>query len=67
MGMVNIEQNNIIKIFSIAAVILLLPIVILLLPILTSIYGMNSHTRTLLAIRISIYDFAHVSNRLVTL
>lgn len=35
LGMVNIEQNNIIKIFSIAAVILLLPTLI------ASIYGMN--------------------------
>lgn len=37
LGMVNIEQNNIIKIFSIASVILLPPTLI------ASIYGMNFH------------------------
>lgn len=37
LGMVNIEQNNIIKIFSIAAVIFLPPTLI------ASIYGMNFH------------------------
>ncbi len=37
LGMVNIEQNNIIKIFSIAAVILLPPTLV------ASIYGMNFH------------------------
>ena len=38
LGMVNIEQNNIIKIFSVAAVIFLPPTLI------ASIYGMNFHT-----------------------
>lgn len=38
LGMVNIEQNNIIKIFSIAAVIFLPPTLI------ASIYGMNFHS-----------------------
>lgn len=37
MGMINIEQNNIIKIFSVAAVIFLPPTLI------ASIYGMNFH------------------------
>lgn len=37
LGLVNIEQNNIIKIFSIAAVILLPPTLV------ASIYGMNFH------------------------
>lgn len=37
LGMVNIDQNNIIKIFSIAAVILLPPTLV------ASIYGMNFH------------------------
>ena len=35
--MINIEQNNIIKIFSVAAVVLLPPTLI------ASIYGMNFH------------------------
>jgi len=38
LGMVNIEQNNIIKLFSVAAVIFLPPTLI------ASIYGMNFHT-----------------------
>jgi magnesium transporter len=37
LGMVNIEQNNIIKIFSVAAVIFLPPTLV------ASIYGMNFH------------------------
>ena len=37
LGMINIEQNNIIKIFSVAAVVLLPPTLI------ASIYGMNFH------------------------
>ena len=37
LGMVNIEQNNIIKLFSVAAVIFLPPTLI------ASIYGMNFH------------------------
>jgi len=38
LGMVNIEQNAIIKIFSIAAVIFMPPTLV------ASIYGMNFHT-----------------------
>ena len=37
LGMLNIEQNNIIKIFSVAAVVFLPPTLI------ASIYGMNFH------------------------
>ena len=37
LGMVNIEQNNIIKLFSVAAVIFLPPTLV------ASIYGMNFH------------------------
>jgi magnesium transporter len=37
LGMINIEQNNIIKIFSVAAVVFLPPTLI------ASIYGMNFH------------------------
>jgi magnesium transporter len=45
LGMVNIEQNNIIKIFSIAAVIFLPPTLV------ASIYGMNFHHMPELALR----------------
>src|SRR5690606_35738301 len=37
LGMINIEQNNVIKIFSVAAVIFLPP------NLIASIYGMNFH------------------------
>lgn len=45
LGLVNIEQNNIIKIFSIAAVILLPPTLV------ASIYGMNFHNMPELSLR----------------
>ncbi|HEX2548843.1 MAG TPA: magnesium transporter CorA family protein [Gammaproteobacteria bacterium] len=51
LGLVNIEQNNIIKIFSIAAVILLPPTLV------ASIYGMNFHHMPELAWRWG-YPFA---------
>ena len=37
LGMINIEQNNIIKIFSVAAVVFLPPTLV------ASVYGMNFH------------------------
>lgn len=51
LGLVNIEQNNIVKIFSVAAVIFLPPMLI------ASIYGMNFHFMPELAWRYG-YPFA---------
>ena len=50
LGVVTLEQNNIIKIFSIAAVVLMPPTLV------ASIYGMNfqEHARARMGIRLSV-------------
>ena len=59
LGMVSIEQNNIIKIFSVAAVVFMPPTLV------ASIYGMNfkTHARARLAVRLSVRDRPDAARR----